>query len=91
MFIFIEKIIKKSKKLLRTEVDLGYETRQILAGIAQHIEPEDLVGQEVLVVANLAPRKKMGLESQGMLLMAEDRQGRLSPATAASEPGATVR
>nr|WP_243664524.1 methionine--tRNA ligase subunit beta [Rhodothermus marinus] len=80
--------VSKSKKLLRLEVDLGFEKRQILAGVAEQMAPEDLEGRRVVVVANLKPRKMMGLESQGMLLMAEDREGRLVPVTAESEPGA---
>ncbi len=83
--------LPKSKKLLRLEVDLGFETRQILAGAAAHFAPEDLIGRKVVVVANLAPRKMMGLESQGMLLMAEDRDGNLFPLTAGGEDGAVVR
>jgi len=82
--------IKKSKKLLRCEVDLGFEKRQILAGVAEHFKPEDLIGRKVVVVANLAPRKMMGLESQGMMLMATDREGHLAPLSADSEPGAKV-
>ncbi len=82
--------VKKSKKLIRTIVDLGFEKRQILAGVAEHMSPEDLVGRQVLVVANLAPRKMMGIESQGMLLMAGDRAGALHPASADSEPGSPV-
>nr|HMQ21715.1 methionine--tRNA ligase subunit beta [Planctomycetota bacterium] len=83
--------MKKSKKLLRCEVDLGFEVRQILAGVAEHLTPEDLIGKQVVVVANLAARPMLGTESQGMLLMAEGRDGKLSPATAAQEAGATVR
>lgn len=82
--------VKKSKKLIRCEVDLGFEQRQILAGVAEHLSPEDLVGKRVVVVANLAPRKMVGLESEGMLLMAEDREGKLVPVRAESEAGATV-
>lgn len=82
--------VKESKKLIKCEVDLGFEVRQILAGVAEHMSAEDLVGKKVIVVANLAPRKMVGLESQGMLLMAEDREGKLVPVTAESEPGATV-
>lgn len=82
--------LPKSKKLIRTEVDLGFESRQILAGVAQHMAPEDLLGKKVIVVANLAPRKLFGLESQGMLLMAEDREGNLVPVTTESEPGSVV-
>ena len=62
--------VPKSKKLLRFELDLGYEKRQILSGIAQWYKPEDLIGHNVVIVSNLAPRKMMGLESQGMLISA---------------------
>ena len=63
--------IPKADKLLKMTIDLGEETpRQILAGIAQYYEPEKLVGRKVIVVANLAPRKMRGLESQGMILAA---------------------
>ncbi len=82
--------VKKSKKLIRCEVDLGFETRQVLAGVAEHLSPEDLLGKRVVVVANLAPRAMVGLESQGMLLMAEDRGGALHPVGAESEPGSTI-
>ena len=83
--------VPKSRKLLRLQVDLGYEQRQILAGVAEHFEPESLVGRRVVAVANLKPRKMMGLESQGMLLMAENREGELAMVTAESEEGAVVR
>src|SRR5690606_41348608 len=84
--------IEKADKLLRVEVELGFERRQVLAGVAKHLKPEGLVGKHVVVVANLAPRKMMGMESQGMLLMAEDRDGRLTPVLATdAEPGAVVR
>lgn len=82
--------VPKSKKLLRCEVDLGFERRQVLAGVADHLAPEELIGKLVVVVANLAPRKMLGLESQGMLLMAKNRDGKLVPVLAESEPGATV-
>ena len=62
--------VPKSNKLLRLEIDLGCEKRQILAGIAQFYTPDQLVGRKVIVLANLAPRKLMGMESQGMLLAA---------------------
>ncbi len=83
--------VPKSKKLVRCLVDLGFEERQVLAGVAEHLAPEQLVGRKVLVVANLKPRKMLGLESRGMLLMAEDREGTLVPATADAEPGSTVK
>jgi len=68
--IVVAERIPKADKLLRLEVDLGYEKRQILAGIAQYYEPEKLVGRKIVIVANLAPRKMRGLESNGMLLAA---------------------
>jgi methionyl-tRNA synthetase len=68
--ILVAERVPKADKLLRLEIDLGYEKRQILAGIAQHYEPEKLIGRKIVVVANLAPRKMRGLESNGMLLAA---------------------
>ncbi len=62
--------VKGADKLLRLEVDLGYETRQILAGIAEAYAPETLIGRKIVIVANLTPRKMRGLESNGMLLAA---------------------
>ncbi|GAA4445920.1 methionine--tRNA ligase [Nibrella saemangeumensis] len=70
--------VPKSDKLLKLKVDDGIEQRQILSGIAKHFAPEDIIGKQVTFLANLAPRKMMGLESQGMILMAEDRDGSLS-------------
>lgn len=68
--------VEKSKKLLRLVVDAGDpEPRQILAGISEHYAPEDLIGKRVVIVANLKPRKLMGLESQGMVLAARDDDG----------------
>ena len=69
--------VPKADKLLQLEVDLGFEKRTILSGIAMHFEPEAIVGQQVVVVANLAPRKMRGIDSNGMILMAEDEQGKL--------------
>jgi methionyl-tRNA synthetase len=68
--ILVAERVPKADKLLRLEVDLGYEKRQILAGIAQYYEPEKLIGRRIVIVANLAPRKMRGLESNGMLLAA---------------------
>jgi methionyl-tRNA synthetase len=76
--------VEKSKKLLKLRVDLGFEQRTILSGIAEHFSPEQVIGHQVIVLANLAPRTMMGTESQGMILMAEDAAGKLSfvsPAT----------
>jgi methionyl-tRNA synthetase len=68
--VLVAERVPKADKLLRLEVDLGYEKRQILAGIAQFYEPEKLIGRKIVIVANLAPRKMRGLESNGMLLAA---------------------
>lgn len=69
--------VPKADKLLQLEVDLGFEKRTILSGIAMHFQPEEVVGKQVVVVANLAPRKMRGIDSNGMILMAEDAQGKL--------------
>ncbi len=68
--------VKGADKLLRLEVDLGTETRQILAGIAEAYAPETLIGRKIVIVANLAPRKMRGLESNGMLLAASLEGGK---------------
>jgi methionyl-tRNA synthetase len=62
--------VPKSDKLLRLEIDIGTEVRQVLAGIAEAYAPETLVGRKVVIVANLAPRKMRGLESNGMIVAA---------------------
>lgn len=77
--------VPKSEKLLRLEVQLGEEKRQIVAGISKHYNPEDLVGKNIIVVANLAPTKLMGLESNGMLLAASSEDGALSILTLMSD------
>lgn len=69
--------VEKADKLLKLSIDLGFETRTIVSGIALHFKPEDIVGKQVVVVANLAPRKMRGIESNGMILMAEDATGKL--------------
>ena len=71
------KKVEKADKLLELLVDLGFEKRTILSGIAMHFNPEDIVGKQVTIVANLAPRKMRGIESKGMILMAEDANGKL--------------
>jgi methionyl-tRNA synthetase len=69
--------VPKADKLLQLSVDLGFETRTIVSGIALHFTPEEIVGKQVTVVVNLAPRKMRGIESNGMILMAEDADGKL--------------
>ena len=68
--VLVAERIPKADKLLRLEVDLGFEKRQILAGIAEYYAPETLIGRKVVIVANLAPRKMRGLESNGMVVAA---------------------
>jgi methionyl-tRNA synthetase len=69
--------VTKSEKLLKLQVEIGSERRQIVAGIAQHYAPEVLIGKSIVVVFNLQPAKLMGQESQGMLLAASDSDGHL--------------
>ena len=68
--------VPKSDKLLRLEIDIGTEVRQVLAGIAEAYAPEPLVGRKVVIVANLAPRKLRGLESNGMIVAASLEGGK---------------
>lgn len=86
--------VPKADRLLRLQIDLGTEQRQILAGIAEQFEPESLIGKSVVVVANLAPRKLRGFESQGMILAASTPDGpplALVSADEAAPPGSVVR
>jgi methionyl-tRNA synthetase len=84
--------MEKSDKLLKFTVDTGVDKRTILSGIAKHFSPEEMIGKQVTLIANLAPRKMMGIESQGMILMAEDSDGKLrllQPSDIVA-PGSTV-
>ena len=67
----------KAKKLLVLKVDTGIDTRTIVSGIAEHFKPEDIVGKKVTVLVNLAPRKLRGVESEGMILMTENKEGKI--------------
>ena len=69
--------VAKADKLLKLLVDVGFEERTIVSGIAEHFSPEEIIGKEVSVLVNLAPRKLKGIESNGMILMAEDANGKL--------------
>ncbi|HCD67084.1 MAG TPA: methionine--tRNA ligase subunit beta, partial [Bacteroidetes bacterium] len=69
--------VKKADRLLHITLDLGLERRSVVSGIAAHFSPEDIVGQQVTYLANLAPRTLKGIESSGMILMAEDADGKL--------------
>ncbi len=85
--------VKKADKLLKLTVNTGLDTRTVVSGIAEHYQPEDVVGQKVSILMNLAPRKIRGVESQGMILMAENAEGKLafvSP-TREMEAGGEVR
>ncbi len=75
--------VEKADKLLKLEVDLGFEKRTIVSGIALHFAPDAIIGKQVIVVTNLAPRKMRGIESNGMILMAEDADGKLQFVTPA--------
>jgi methionyl-tRNA synthetase len=70
--------VPKADKLLKLTVDTGIDKRTVVSGIAEHFQPEDIVGQKVSILMNLAPRKIRGVESQGMILMAENAEGKLS-------------
>ena len=85
--------VEKADKLLKLTLDTGLDLRTVVSGIALDFIPEDIVGKQVCLLANLEPRKLRGIESQGMILMTEDTDGKLvfvSPSTLAAN-GATVR
>lgn len=69
--------VEKADKLLKLQIDMGFEVRTVVSGIAMHYQPEAIIGKQVVVVANLAPRKMRGIESNGMILMAADQSGKL--------------
>jgi len=85
--------VKKSSKLLKLLVDTGMDKRTVVSGIAKHYKPDEIIGKQVTLLANLQPRKIMGIESQGMILMAEDldtnKLSLIQPMNTA-EPGSTV-
>jgi methionyl-tRNA synthetase len=82
--------VPKSSKLLKLQVDIGGEKRQIVAGMQQFYKPEELVGMDVIVVTNLAPAKIFGVESNGMILAAGDSASLLTPLKPV-EPGSKIR
>jgi methionyl-tRNA synthetase len=69
--------VEKADKLLKLTVDLGYEQRTVVSGIAGSYNPDTVIGQDIVLVANLEPRKIKGVVSQGMILLAEDKEGKL--------------
>jgi methionyl-tRNA synthetase len=85
--------VEKSAKLLKLKVDTGIDIRTVMSGIAEYFSPEEIIGSQVAVLVNLAPRRIMGVESQGMILMGEDKDGRLrlvQPSEPVS-PGSVIR
>ena len=77
--------VKKADRLLKLTLDVGAETRTVVSGIAEHFTLEEVIGQQVTYLANLAPRKLKGIESAGMILMAEDENGKLKFVRPSSE------
>jgi methionyl-tRNA synthetase len=69
--------VPKTDKLLKLKINTGIDERTIVSGIAQYYAPEDIIGQKICMLVNLAPRKIKGIESQGMILMAENSKGEL--------------
>src|SRR5690606_10067656 len=70
--------VAKTKKLLKLSVDTGIDVRTVVSGIAEYYEPEKIIGQQVSILVNLAPREIKGIQSQGMILMAADADGSLA-------------
>ena len=85
--------VAKTKKLLKLTVDTGIDKRIVVSGIAEHYKPEEIVGKQVSILVNLEPKKLKGIESQGMILMAEDADGKLSFVSPdqAVKPGSEIR
>jgi methionyl-tRNA synthetase len=77
--------VPKTTKLLKLKIDTGLDIRTIVSGIAEYYEPEAIVGRQISIIANLEARKIKGIESQGMILMAEDKDGRLVMVTPADK------
>jgi methionyl-tRNA synthetase len=86
------KKVKKSKKLLQLEVDTGLGKKTVLSGVAEQFAPEDLVGKQVTMLINLAPKKMAGIASEGMILMASDGEGsyRLLVPHEPTAPGSSI-
>jgi methionyl-tRNA synthetase len=77
--------VPKTTKLLKLKIDTGLDVRTIVSGIAEYYEPESIIGKQISIVANLEPRKIKGIESKGMILMAEDKDGKLVMVTPAEK------
>src|SRR5690606_5388595 len=85
--------VAKTKKLLKLTVDTGLDQRTVVSGIAEFYSPEEVIGKQVSILINLEPRAIKGIQSQGMILMAEDSTGKLSFVAPLNEinPGSTIR
>ena len=83
--------VPKAKKLLKLQLDLGYEKRQVVSGIAKFYTPEDLIGKKIIVVANLAPAKLCGVESQGMILASGEEEIKVVFLDESAKPGDRIR
>jgi len=70
--------VAKTKKLLKLKIDTGIDKRTVVSGIAEYYTPEEIIGRQVSILVNLAPKKLRGIESQGMILMAENPDGTLA-------------
>jgi len=70
-------VVPKTQKLLKLKIDTGVDQRTVVSGIAEYFKPDEVVGRQVAILINLAPRKIRGIESHGMILMAEDADGKL--------------
>ncbi len=82
--------VPKSKKLLKFVLDIGLEERTVLSGISQYYEPESMVGKKVIYLANLSPKKMMGIESYGMILSASDWEEHLEVTNIESLPAGSI-
>ena len=83
--------VPKAKKLLKLQVDLGYEKRQVVSGIAKYYKPEELVGKKVALVANLKPAVLCGVESNGMILASGEEDVKVLFLDESTENGARIR
>ncbi len=85
--------VPKTKKLMQLKVDTGIDVRTVVSGIAEYFEPQEIIGRQICILANLAPREIKGIRSQGMILLAEDASGRLVFVTPEEgmKPGAEVK
>jgi methionyl-tRNA synthetase len=85
--------VPKTKKLMQLTIDTGIDTRTVVSGIAEYFEPDEILGKQICLLANLAPREIKGIRSQGMILLAEDASGKLIFVTPEEgmKPGAEVK